>query len=61
MNTIGFSNITAIRKREAVKCPLCHGSGFEYNIPKGITWCGSPSDRWKVSCHGCSGKGWIVI
>lgn len=61
INNIGFSNITAIRKREAVICPICHGSGIGYNIPKGITWSGSPSDKWKVPCHGCSGKGWVVI
>lgn len=53
----GFFN----HKKRAMTCPLCHGSGTEFNIPRGITWSGRPSDRWKVSCHGCSGKGWVEV
>jgi len=47
--------------KKAVTCPLCHGSGHEYNIPKGISWSGNPPDKWKVPCRGCSGNGWVAV
>lgn len=50
-----------MNNKEPKTCPLCHGSGTKYNFPKGITWSGNPPENWKVPCHGCGGKGWVVV
>ncbi len=37
-------------------CPICQGSGKA--VPEGY-WAGGPESY--PTCHGCGGKGWIVI
>lgn len=49
------------KDKQAVTCPICKGEGTQYNVPRGITWSGRPSDSWKVPCHGCNGKGWVAV
>lgn len=44
----------------AEKCPVCGTTGgwWTYQIPPYNTWVYPP--EWQ-SCHGCDGKGWVVV
>lgn len=44
--------------KHAEICPVCKGNGWIYvDVDGRITWSG-----WeKKKCHGCGGKGWIVV
>ena len=43
---------------KAVKCPVCDGSGKvkDPNYDPGAT-----GEQQNVTCHGCSGKGWVEV
>jgi len=39
------------------QCPVCHGTG-KFTGPINF---GTTSDPLEKTCHGCGGKGWVVI
>lgn len=49
-------------EKYTLRCPLCNGSGKQFHLPHGLpTWTGQTPDQFKVLCHGCLGKGWVVV
>lgn len=52
-----------IENKNAVVCPLCKGDGKGQVNSKyhGITTVGKIPDSWRDYCHGCRGKGWVVV
>jgi len=49
--------------KQVVICPICHGNGKIRTIDECMIADDAPGIKGeqKVSCHGCSGKGWIEI
>ena len=42
---------------QAVRCPVCNGAGKIWTVAaKDSTAC-----NMEVTCHGCGGKGWVVV
>lgn len=48
--------IYTIHDNKAVLCPVCNGKGQINNV--GIE--DTCAERWET-CHGCNGKGWVVV
>ena len=44
---------TVEERARAVKCPVCEGRGTIRNP--------DPTTAEEISCHGCGGKGWVVV
>lgn len=50
-----------LNSNKAVKCPVCNGDGrirYFPIIPMGF---GTDGEIPLKTCHGCNGKGWVVI
>lgn len=45
---------------KAVICPVCKGSGVYYTNVTNMSSTATTA-AYSHTCHGCSGKGWIVI
>jgi len=50
-----FGCVPPQSQSHAEKCPVCHGEGTLEQTASFTTDCS------RKTCHGCNGKGWIVI
>jgi len=48
---------------KAVICPICNGAGQTYPTknPLGCTPTSTTGGPYRVTCHGCGGRGWVEV
>lgn len=57
-----FNMNKIVQNTHAEICPVCNGSGkyIEYNFARGQST-GNFDYSFISTCHGCGGKGWVVV